>query len=410
MYSVVAARLGLILLAAIPVLVPSADLRAQPYDPPPSNFTAYWEVPGFKDHPYVGPEKAKGAVLWSHGVAGQLVQYNAPPPDVLRDFARAGWDIIKIQRNNTHENGWSASGTKHVAYVVEQARKARAEGYKRVIAAGQSYGGAISLEASARSEDLFGVIAFAPGHGSDACGRSAGMSSMRISDNIQRQLVDAIHAVKAPRVVVLMADGDECQGFNEPSRLILDALQRTPGKFLHFDATMPVRGHGAASTGQFRAWYGRCLLDFFEPDKEPATKQTSCPHPASARFLFDAGYKFPVAPSNAAQAQAKLIGAWGGRFTSESIANDPGTELCIAVENATAQQLGALTAFGSDAERKASMLTARRTFASEGDGFVFKGNNNYRMTLQPTGEDTLRIAITSVDGTRRWSGSLKRGC
>jgi len=24
---------------------------AQPYDPPPSNFTAYWEVPAFKDHP-----------------------------------------------------------------------------------------------------------------------------------------------------------------------------------------------------------------------------------------------------------------------------------------------------------------------------------------------------------------------
>src|SRR5262245_47162790 len=100
----VASRIARILLVAGLGLAPLAA-GAQPYDPPPSNFTAYWEVPGFKDHPYLGPEKAKGAVLWSHGVAGQQIQYSAPPPDVLRDFARTGWDIIKIQRNNTHEQG-----------------------------------------------------------------------------------------------------------------------------------------------------------------------------------------------------------------------------------------------------------------------------------------------------------------
>jgi pimeloyl-ACP methyl ester carboxylesterase len=401
--------IALTLLAATLAFIPG-NAGAQPYDPPPSNFTAYWEVPGFKDHPYLGPEKAKGAVLWSHGVSGQQVQYTAPPPDVLRDFARAGWDIIKIQRNNTHEQGWSASGTKHVSYVVERARKARADGYRRVIAAGQSYGGAISLEASARGDDLFGVIAFAPGHGSDACGTQAGFSARRISDNIQRQLIDSIHAAKAPRIVVLMADGDECQGFNEPSRIIRDALERIPGKYLQFDATMPVRGHGAASTGQFRAWYGSCLLEFLNPDKEPAAKQTNCPHPTSSRFLFEAGYKFPVAPATAASAQAKLIGAWGGTYASETSTVDRDRDICIAVESANAQQITALAAFGAGPERKSSMLNAKRTFASEGDSFVYKGSNNYRMALQPAGDDSLRVAITSADGTRRWSGTLKRGC
>jgi len=383
---------------------------AQPYDPPPSSFTAYWEVPGFKDHPYRGPATAKGAVLWSHGVAGQHIQYTAPPPDVLRDFAQAGWDVIKIQRNNTHEQGWSASGTRHVAYVVERARKARADGYKHVIAAGQSYGGAISLEASARSDDLFGIIAFAPGHGSDACGSSAGFSSRRISDNIQRQLIDAIGGVKAPRVVVLMADGDECQGFNEPSRIIHEALQRTPGQFLQFDATMPVRGHSAASTAQFRAWYGRCLLDFMDPAKEPAAKQTSCPHPPAPRFLLDAGYNFPVAPSTAAQANAKLIGAWGGQLVNTAVANDPGQELCIAVESANPQQLGALAAFGTDPERKYSMTTVKRSFTPDGNDFVYKGGSAYRMALTPSGDDAMRVTITSADGKRSWSSTLKRGC
>lgn len=397
-------------IAALITAAGLSGLSAQPYDPPPSNFTAYWEVPGFKDHPYQGPGKAKGAVLWSHGVSGQHIQYTAPPPDVLRDFARAGWDIIKIQRNNTHEHGWSTSGTKHVAYIIERARKAREEGYKHVISAGQSYGGAISLEASGRSDDFFGIIAFAPGHGSDACGSSAGFSARRISDNIQRQLIDAIAGAKAPRVVVLMADGDECQGFNEPSRIINEALQRIPGKFLQFDATMPVRGHGAASTGQFRAWYGKCLLDFMDPAKEPAGKQTSCAHPEKPRFLLDAGYNFPVAPSNAAQANAKLIGAWGGQLVADAIAGDRGQEFCIAVETASPQQLGGLAAFGTDPDRKYSMTTVKRSFASEGDGFVYKGGNAYRMALTPSGEDGLRIAITSADGKRTWSGALKRGC
>jgi dienelactone hydrolase len=383
---------------------------AQPYDPPPSSFTAYWEVPGFKDHPHRGPENAKGAVLWSHGVAGQHIQYTAPPPDVLRDFAQAGWDIIKIQRNNTHEQGWSASGTKHVAYVVERARKARTEGYKHVIAAGQSYGGAISLEASARSDDLFGIIAFAPGHGSDACGSSAGFSSRRISDNIQRQLIDAIGGAKAPRVVVLMADGDECQGFNEPSRIINEALQRIPGQFLQFDATMPVRGHSAAATAQFRAWYGKCLLDFMDPSREPAAKQTSCPHPAAPRFLLDAGYNFPVAPGNAAQANAKLIGAWGGTYASTTSNVDRDRDICIAIESASSQQISALAAFGAGPERRLSMATMKRYFMGEGDKYVYLGGNAYRMVLTPTGDDTLRLAITSADGKNTFTGTLKRGC
>ena len=398
------------LLSAALIVAGMSAVCAQPYDPPPSNFTAYWEVPGFKDHPYQGPGKAKGAVLWSHGVAGQNIQYTAPPPDVLRDFARAGWDIIKFQRNNTHEHGWSTSGTKHVAYVVERARKLREEGYRHVIAAGQSYGGAISLEASGRSDDLFGIIAFAPGHGSDACGSNAGFSSRRISDNIQRQLIDAISAAKAPRIVVLMADGDECQGFNEPSRIINEALQRIPGKFLQFDATMPVRGHSAASTRQFHAWYGKCLLEFMDPAKEPATKQTSCPHPASPRFLLDAGYSFPVAPSTAEQAYAKLVGAWGGTYASETSAVERGRDICIAIESASAQQLAGLAAFGAGPERRLSMATAKRYFMSEGDGFVYLGGNSYRMALTPGSDDTLRLTIRSANGQVTWTGTLKRGC
>lgn len=387
-------------------------VQAQPYDPPPSAFTAYWDVPAFKDFPYKGPATAKGVLFWSHGVSGQNLQYHVAPPDVIKDFARAGWDIVKIQRNNTHEHGWSASGTKHVADLVERVKKAREQGYKHVIAAGQSYGGAISLEASARTDLLFGVIAFAPGHGSDACGSQAGFSMRRISDNLQRQLVDAIHAVKAPRVSVLMADGDECQGFNEPSKIIKDALKRTPSQFLQFDASMPVRGHGAASTAQFRAWYGKCLLGFLDPGQQPPAKETRCPHPEFSSFLFDSGYKLP-SPGSPADPRTRLVGPWGGSYTQVNAALNTAAiarDICVAIESATDQQLSTRMAFGAGPEKKLSMTTAKRTFAREGNTFVYKGNDAYRVVLTPSGEGILNVSITSTDGKSSWAGTLKPGC
>ena len=208
-----------------------------------------------------------------------------------------------------------------------------------------------------------------------------------------------------------MADGDECQGFNEPSRIIREALERQPGKYLHFDATMPVRGHGAASTRQFRHWYGKCLLEFLDPDTEPATKQTSCAHPANPpRFLLDAGYQFPVAPSTAALAQAKLVGAWGGTYASATSNVDRDREICIAIESANSQQASAVAAFGAGPERKSSMNTIKLNLAVNGSDFVYTGNQNYRLTLTPAGDDQMRLSITSVDGKNTFTGVLKRGC
>jgi dienelactone hydrolase len=380
---------------------------AQPYDPPPSNFTAYWDVPAFKDFPYKGPDKATGVLFWSHGVAGQLPQYQYAPPEVIKDFARAGWDVVKIQRNYTHEHGWSTSGTKHVADLVERVKKARDQGYKYIIAAGQSYGGAISLEASARTDLLFGVIAFAPGHGSDACGTQAGFSSRRISDNLQRQLSDTITAIKSPRVSVLMADGDECQGFNEPSKLIKAALERTASHFLQFDATMPVRGHGAAGTGQFRAWYGKCLLAFLDPGQQPAAKETRCPNPSPVpSFLFDDGYKLPTPGEVEAK---KLMGGWSGGFASAA-APASRSDICVAVEWQDNTRLTTLVAYGAGPEKKNSMVTVKREFVIEGGAFVHKGSNAYRMVLTPANDGSLGLSITSADGRNNWTGTLKRGC
>lgn len=394
--------------ALVAALALAGAAAAQPYDPPPSAWTTYWDVPAFKDHPYKGPAAARGLMFWSHGVSGKLEQYGAPPPEIIRDFARAGWDVVKIQRNNLHENGWAASGVNHVADLVERIEAAHAKGYRHIVAAGQSYGGAISIEAASRTDKLFGVLATAPGHGSDACGRVTGsQGGARIADTLQAQLSDAIAKMAVPRAIVVMAAKDECQGFNDPGPAIRAGFARTTGRFVFLDETMPLAGHGAAGLGQFRAWYGACIQGFLDPDAQPAPRETRCPHPAGqTRFLFPDGYRLPVpTPGD------PLIGAWSGNLTATPPGSADGQEICVAVEDRKGTALDTLIAFGAGPERRLSMSSPRRTLRREGDAFVYAlKSSSYRLAVTPRGADALDVEIVSASGKSSFAARLTRGC
>lgn len=86
--------LGFVLLGATALALGTAS--AQTYDGPPTGSTRYWTVPAYPDYPPRGPGEAIGLVLWSHGLSGDRPQYHTPPPALMRQFARAGWDVIKI--------------------------------------------------------------------------------------------------------------------------------------------------------------------------------------------------------------------------------------------------------------------------------------------------------------------------
>jgi len=384
------------------------DASAQPYDPPTSAFTAYWDVPAFKDFPYKGPAVAKGVLFYSHGVAGDLVQYASPPPEFIKDFARAGWDVVKIQRNNTHEKGWSASGTRHVADLVERVTKAHAQGYRRIIAAGQSYGGAISIEAARKTDLLFGVIATGPGHGSDACGSRAGFSNSRISDNLQTRLAEAIVESRAARSIVVMAANDECQGFNNPTAIIRAALNKAPGQFVFLDDSVPVHGHGSSATSQFRLWYGACLLEFLNPDREPRGKEIACPSPSPVpKFLFPDRFIPPAAKVDG----EKSIGLWAGVLTPVGASRASAQEVCVAIESVQGDTMTALVAFGAGAEKKISMNSTRRTLKREADNFVYRQpSNSYQVMVTPGATGPKRLSINSSDGKTTWGAELAPGC
>lgn len=233
MYRLVSAVLFLPLLAACQ----QQGMSAHRYGPPEGTSPAYWQAAAYSDKPPIGPETAEGVLFWSHGVSGNNVQWKGRPLRFVKKFADEGWDVIKVNRNNLHERGWNVSGPNHVADLQERARKARSDGYRRVILGGQSYGGAISLEAAGIAGIADGVIAIAPGHGSDACGRGSGIA--RRADNLPRQLREALERNKTPRTVLMVADGDECVGFNRPHASYRETLQASGSSFVFLDDTMP---------------------------------------------------------------------------------------------------------------------------------------------------------------------------
>src|SRR5260370_34310699 len=136
---------------------------------------AYGTEPAYESYPAKGSDKALGLVIWNHGVDGQLPQYKGPPIPAIEGLAARGWDVIKLNRNPVWENSWANAGQRHVARVAEEVAAARKEGYRRIVVAGQSYGGAIALAAAGAIDPLWAVIATAPGTGQEMRGdRTAG--------------------------------------------------------------------------------------------------------------------------------------------------------------------------------------------------------------------------------------------
>src|SRR3989454_7128829 len=121
----------------------------------------YWLEYGFCDMKIFGPEQARRVILWNHGVAGTQVQHAAPPPLALRLLQAGGRGAPQVNRPNPPEG--AASYRPAEEPVLEEIKTQRARGYRKIVIAGQSFGGRVALEVGTTSSDLFATIAMAPG-------------------------------------------------------------------------------------------------------------------------------------------------------------------------------------------------------------------------------------------------------
>lgn len=211
----------------------------------------FWSERAFCDMAWHGPARASGLVIWNHGIHGTVMQYTAPVPPVFRLLQARGWDVVKIARNNLGETSGEQSLYRAVQRTLEEVAARRREGYARVILAGQSFGGYITLDAAESSKDIYGVVAMAPGVRAAVAGRLEAAVTER---TIRRLAVE--------RLALVFPRGDTLFGSIERGPGAAKVLAGRKGSFLLLDETHDIQDHGGGTTGKFAVKYGPCIVEY----------------------------------------------------------------------------------------------------------------------------------------------------
>jgi pimeloyl-ACP methyl ester carboxylesterase len=197
-----------------------------------------------------GPMAAPGVVIFSHGRSVDHEDSESPAPLYLRTLAADGWDVLRFDRQRS-EDTLSASA----AALIKHVHDLRARGYARIVLAGQSFGGFLSLMSAADSTDVDAVIATAPA----AYGTFGGPH-----DNWKKnasELYRILDRIDHSRVLLafFLVDEYDPGGRAERAEAIL-----TRHGIVHavLDQPAGLFGHAAASSSSFSRSYADCLEAF----------------------------------------------------------------------------------------------------------------------------------------------------
>jgi pimeloyl-ACP methyl ester carboxylesterase len=152
-----AVALWFVVAAAITVDAAPADLACN--QAPGDRF--FWVERAFCDLEMLGPERAQGLVIWNHGIQGTTESWKAPAPPVLRLLQARRWDVIMVKRHHLAETMPGGPLSRTVMRTLDEVAGARKAGYKKIVLAGQSFGGYVTMEAIDAAPDIDAAIAFA---------------------------------------------------------------------------------------------------------------------------------------------------------------------------------------------------------------------------------------------------------
>ena len=358
------------------------------------------------DGPAIGPAKAKGVIVWSHGRSINTEDSESPSPAYLTALRDDGWDAMRFDRLSQGDT--LSDSTKR---LVEYTAQLKRDGYKQVILSGQSFGAFLALMAADSSSDVDAVIATAPAaYGSfDDFYDSWRLNATRLYPLLER--------VKRARIMVFYFHGDDFDpgGRGERSRAILS--QRGVG-YAVVDQPAYLSGHWASSTGLFLRRYGGCIRDFANNEKlkselacEPVWGSTPSaelklpPELADPKLARNtAAAAAPTGSASPATADGKATGGfrdvWYGFYPN-------GREVLFGVETAHGDDLSAVYAIGPSVDNKHPAAWTRRKGRVIEDSFVFEEKSKSTLRLHPRQDGGLSATWISADGKTSMTAHLK---
>jgi dienelactone hydrolase len=211
---------------------------------------ALWLDPAYPSRPVLGPARAIGAVVWSHGRSVSSEDSTAPIPPYMSVLRDGGWDTFRF--NRLRANDTLANSTQG---LIEEVRALKQQGYRQVALTGQSFGAFLTLMAADASDEVDAVVVTAPA----AYGSFSEYYNSWL--NNATRLYPLLDQVRHARVMVFYFHGDDFDpgGRGERSAAILTA-RRLPHVVI--DQPPLLTTHWAAATPQFAQLYGGCILGF----------------------------------------------------------------------------------------------------------------------------------------------------
>ncbi len=348
----------------------------------------YWVERAFCDLETSGPARAHGIVIWNHGISGTNPSWRAPAPPVFRLLQARGWDVIMIKRHHLAETMPGGALTRSVERTLQEAAAQRKLGYSRVVLAGQSFGGHVTLEAIDTAPDVFAAIALSPGVRSSA-------ADDRLDPTIVEQI---LQRARVGRLALVFPGSDALFGHIARSERAQPILARRDFPYLMIDEQSEITGHGGGVTGRFALRYGLCLAEFLAAPALPAGRFTctgSHDDWGVVRELLlpagDAPPNLAVDPSSLPGALASLAGPrW-------ALLGD-----AVVLVAPVADARGVRLLYRSTGSR-GGVLDAKIT----GGSMRAMLPNRSTITLSPDSHGT--ITWTSADGSQVLTAPLRRG-
>ena len=355
----------------------------------------------------LGPERAMGVLVWSHGRSTTVEDSESATPPFLRVLRDNGWDVLRFDRPRDGD-----TLTDSTRRLVDHIARLKHKGYRRIALAGQSFGAFLALMAADASEDVDAVVATAPA----AFGSfDESYSSWRLN---AIRLYPLLEQVKRARVMLFYFHGDDFDpgGRGERSRAILS--EHGLG-FAVVDQPAFLVGHWASSTGLFLRRFGRCIDDFVDADAlkgelvcqpvwgEAPSTELRLPdellHPQAPALIAAPaiGASAPAVSGAPVFGQGKAVyGTWYGLYPN-------GRELLIAIEATHGQELAAVYAIGPGIDEDEPAEWTRRQGRLVDDDFVFEENGKSTLRFQPRGNGGLKVTWISPDGKTSMDAGLR---
>ena len=342
-------------------------------------------VPILPERPMLGGASAKGAVIWSHGATPRPEA--TPHPFYLEMLAQQGWDVFRLNRQ-------PSDSPKSAQAAAEQADKLRAEGYRSIVLAGQSFGGWLSLAAAARTK-IDAVIATAPA----AYGRDAANDNWQLNATNFYRLLERMNRT---RVMLFFFADDPFDPGGRAARAA-EIMKRREMTSLIVDRPATLSGHTVGSSAGFARTYAACMAAFIAAPR--IGTDFRCPVPTVR--LADAGIPLPKnlavasATPDLPREVAQFAGLWFGHYSD-------GREFVLAPRRLAGDGVEAVYAFGRQNTADKSAGASLRHGAVNDNALVFGESGRPSLTFQPRGDGRLNAIWESPDRSVTLKGVLKR--